>query len=178
MFIADFKKIKTETGEIKPPKSNIQNEDIYFKTLFLFLLFCLITYVCLFSNNVTGRCYEAKEVGTVNDEQLETRSSQSMAHKVRANSQSTLMTSDFKSQLSRARPVTVPCVSMKDKVQKEVQNTSQDAVTECKKSVAVRGRRIPKKVPATPDVTPSRQSFLSFTRKSPRPSGNDSRSNT
>lgn len=160
---------------IKPTKSNIHNEDFYFERSFCFFFlpcFRLITYICLFPNNVTGRCYEAKEVGTVNDE---TRSSQRMAYKARASSQSRLMNSDIKSQLSRARLVRVLYVSMKDRVQEEVQNSSQDAVTECEKSVAVRGRRIPEKVPATPDVTPSRRGCLSFARKSPRPSGNDSR---
>lgn len=155
--------------------------------LFLFVFFLsrfrIITYVFLFSNNVTGLCYEAEEVGTVNDEQIETRSSRRMAYKSRKNTQSRSMTSDLKGQLSKARLVRVPCVPMKDRVQEEyvlpeVQNPSQDAVTQCKKSLAVRGRRIPTKVPATPEVTPSRRGDLSFARKSLRPSGNDSMSST
>lgn len=126
---------------------------------------------------MTGSCYEAKEVGTVSDEQIETRSSQRRTYKTRARSQSRPMTSDSKSQLSRARLVRAPRVSKKDRVQEErvlpkFQNLSQDAVTECEKSVAVRGRRIPKKVPATPVVTPSSQVFRGSARKSPRPSGN------
>lgn len=122
---------------------------------------------------MTGSCFEAKAVGTVSDEQIETRSSQRRTYKARANSQSRSMTSGLKSQLSRARLVRAPCVSMKDRVQEErvlpeVQNPSQDA--ECEKPVAVRGRRIPKKVPAAPVVVPSRRGFRGSARKSPRPS--------
>lgn len=147
----------------------------------------------LFSNNVTGRCYEAKGVGTVSDEQIETRSSQRRTYEARADCESRPMTSNLKSQLSRVRLVRAH-ISIKDRVQEnsnqvknvlpEVQETgcisSQDIVAESEKSsVGVRGHRALKKVPTTPVsstsaefdvVTPTKEDIRGSAHGSPRPS--------
>lgn len=70
-----------------------------------------------------------------------------MVYKAKENSQSRSMTSDLKSQLSKARLGSVPRVSMKDRVQEkhmfpEVRKPGKDAETEFKKCVAVRRRCI------------------------------------
>lgn len=147
----------------------------------------------LFSNNVTGRCYEAKGVGTVSDEQIETRSSQRRTYEARTDCESRPMTSNLKSQLSRVRLVRAH-ISIKDRVQEnsnqvknvlpEVQETScissQDIVAESEKSsVGVRGHRALKKVPTTPVsstsaefdvVTPTKEDIRGSAHRSPRPS--------
>lgn len=147
----------------------------------------------LFSNNVTGRCYEAKGVGTVSDEQIETRSSQRRTYEARAHCESRPMTSNLKSQLSRIRLVRAH-ISVKDRVQEnsnqvkhvlpEVQETScissQDRVAESEKSsVGVRGQWALKKVPTTLvssmstefDIeTPTKEDIGGSAHRSPRPS--------
>lgn len=85
-----------------------------------------------------------------------------MAYEARANSQSRSMTSDLKSQLSRARLGRVPRVSMKDRIQEErmlpeVWNPDKDAETKCKKICCFEGTS-----------HSNRQGCLSFVRKSPR----------
>lgn len=147
----------------------------------------------LLSNNVTGRCYEAEAVGTVSDEQIETRSSRRRTYEARADCESRPMTSNLKSQPSRVRLVTAH-ISIKDRAQEnsnqvkhvlpEVQETScissQDIVAESEKSsVGVRGHRAPKKVPTTPVrstsadfdlVTPTKEYIRGSELRSPRPS--------
>lgn len=147
----------------------------------------------LFSNNVTGRCYEAKGVGTVSDEQIETRSCQRRTYEARADCESRPMTLNLKSRLSRVRLVRAH-ISAKDRVQEnsnqvkhvlsEVQETScvssQDRVAESENSsVGVRGRRALKKVPTAPvsststefDIaTPTKEDKRGSAHRSPRPS--------
>lgn len=147
----------------------------------------------LFSNNVTGRCHEAKGVGRVSDEQIETRSSQRRTYEARADCESRPMALNLKSQLSRVRLVRAH-ISVKDRVQEnsnqvkhvlpEVQETScissQDRVAQSEKSsVGVRGHRVLKKVPTTPVsststefdiVTPTKEGKRGSAHRSPRPS--------
>lgn len=142
----------------------------------------------LFSNIVTGRCYEAKGVGTVSDEQIETRSSQRRTYEARADCESRPMTSNLKSQLSGVRLVRAH-ISIKYRVQEntnqvkhvllEAQETScissQDIVAESEKSsVGVRGHRALKNVSSTSAefdvVTPTKEDIQGSARRSPRPS--------